>query len=53
MSKKSVTPQRSEVKKLANSEWIEELSEEEEMLLQKTHRFDKKLKKANSIKLEL
>jgi len=53
MTEKSVTPPRSELKKLAKSDWIEELSEEEEIMLQKTHRLDTKLKKANSIKLEL
>lgn len=51
MATAGITPPRSEVKKLAKSQWIEELSEEEETMLYKAHRLDKKLKDNNEIEL--
>lgn len=45
MSLPETTPTLKKVQKLAKSKWIDELSEEEEQMLYKTHRLDKRLAK--------
>jgi hypothetical protein len=42
-----MTPNKKEIKKLSTSKWIDELSEEEMIVLRKSHALDKKL--ANKI----
>jgi len=38
-----MTPSKKELQKLATSKWIDELSEEEIMVLKKSHALDKRL----------
>jgi len=40
------------VKKIADSKWIEELSEEEEEVLRMGHALDKKMKESNTKKFK-
>ena len=40
-----MTPSKKELKKLSTSKWIDELSEEEMIVLRKSHKLDKKLAK--------
>jgi len=41
-----MTPTKKEIKKLSTSKWIDELTEEEMYVLERSHRLDKRLAKA-------